>query len=307
MDKLQYDSLYKFLVSLGLIMIVLPIAILAYLLNSKLILISQDEFESLSQLSQQMITNRDKLLTFLKCIFPWFAGLFILIGVGLLIYGLLKWKTVQKNLDKKLDAETTLQSLNVLRMSPKEINDRIESESSKSGYCDINNKNDEIKSEISQSSHCTVRDKSDETPPQSKSNYLNIYRTFEKFEKKCFDYVVSKYGRNYHFEKNIRIGNYEYDFIGVSKNNSIDLLIEVRYLKNISALMHTLPKFSYRIFEAGTAYETIMHRNFKCIIIIITPKNQLQNAETLIKKSSNNLIHEYNGKMVLQCIPEEDI
>lgn len=39
MDKLQYDSLYKFLVSLGIILIALPIAALVYLLNSEPILI----------------------------------------------------------------------------------------------------------------------------------------------------------------------------------------------------------------------------------------------------------------------------
>ncbi len=103
MDKLQYDSLYKFLVSLGLIMIVFPVAALVYLLNSELILISQDELESLSDLSQKMLANRDELLLLLRCIFPWLAFAFIFVGIFFLVYGLYKWKQVQKNLDKKLD------------------------------------------------------------------------------------------------------------------------------------------------------------------------------------------------------------
>ena len=52
MDKLQYDSLYKFLVSLGIILIALPIAALVYLLNSEPILISQSDFDALSEYSQ---------------------------------------------------------------------------------------------------------------------------------------------------------------------------------------------------------------------------------------------------------------
>ena len=33
MDKLQYDNLYKFLVSLGIVLIVLPVAALVFLFN----------------------------------------------------------------------------------------------------------------------------------------------------------------------------------------------------------------------------------------------------------------------------------
>lgn len=307
MDKLQYDSLYKFLVSLGLIMIALPVAVLAYLLNGELILINQDDFESLSQLSQQMITNRDKLLVVLRCIFPWFAGLFILTGTGLLIYGLLKWKEVQKNLDKKLNAETILQILNVLKMSPKEVNDKIESAILESDDCAVKSKNDKIESEVSKSNHCTVKNKSNEIPPQAQSDRSNVYGKFKEIEQKCFNYAVSKYGRDYLFEQNIRIGNYGYDFIGVSQNSTIDLLVEVKYWKNISALVNNLPEFCHRAFDAGIAYETIMHRNFRWIIFVVTPKDQLQKAETLIKNRLNNLISEYNGKLEIQCIAEEDI
>lgn len=307
MDKLQYDSLYKFLVSLGLIMVALPVAVLAYLLNGELILISQDEFESLSKLSQQMISNRDKLLVILRYIFPWFSGLFILAGVGLLIYGLWKWKDIQKNLDKKLDAETTLQILNVLKTSPKEVNNKIESTVSESDYGDVNNKNDEIESEVSEYTHRTDKSGNAEMLPQSQSNHSNAYGKFMEIKKRCFEYAVSKYGKEYRFKQNIRIGNYGYDFIGVSQNNSIDLLVEVKYWKNISALVNNLSEFCHRAFDAGIAYETIMHRNFRWIVFVVTPKDQLQKAETLIKNRLNNLISEYSGKLEIQYIAEEDI
>lgn len=288
-------------------MIALPVALLAYLLNGELILINQDDFESLSQLSQQMITNRDKLLMVLRCIFPWFTGLFILTGTGLLIYGLLKWKKVQKNLDKKLDAETTLQILNVLKMSPKEVNDKIETAISESDDYAVKSRNNKIESEVSKPNYCTVNNKNDEISSQVQSNHSNVYGKFIEIEQKCFDYAVSKYGRDYRFEQNIRIGNYGYDFIGISQNSTIDLLVEVKYWKNSSALVNNLSKFYHRAFESGVAYETIMHRNFRWVIFVVTPKDQLQKAEMLIETRLNNLISEYNGKMDIQCIAEEDL
>lgn len=43
MDKLQYDSFYKFLVSLGMLLITLPVLAFLYVLNMDCKLISQSE------------------------------------------------------------------------------------------------------------------------------------------------------------------------------------------------------------------------------------------------------------------------
>ena len=253
MDKLQYDSLYKFLVSLGLIMIALPIAVLAYLLNSEPILINQHDFESLSQISQQMLTNRDKLLVILRYIFPWFAGLFILVGIALLIYGLSKWQDVQKNLDKKLDAEATIQTLNALQMDTKEVNNKIEAEiTESSGHANLDGH---------------------DSAASSQNLHQGMPQKYMEIETKCFDYAVTKYGRKYQFTPNIQMGRYSYDLIGVSKKDNIDLLVELKYWstpQSTSSIIRILK----RIAAAGVNYETIAHRNFQSVLIIVTPENR---------------------------------
>ena len=50
MDKLQYDSLYKFLVSLGTVLIALPIAAFIFLANQSTLIISKMEYEILSDM-----------------------------------------------------------------------------------------------------------------------------------------------------------------------------------------------------------------------------------------------------------------
>ena len=117
MDKLQYDNLYKFLVSLGIVLIVLPVAALVFLFNMEPILISQADYDLLSDFSLQMIATRNKLTSYFISIFPWVAGILTCIGIVVLLIGIFKWVGLQKNLDKKLDAETAIQTLNLLKMS----------------------------------------------------------------------------------------------------------------------------------------------------------------------------------------------
>ena len=70
MDKLQYDSFYKFLVSLGLILLALPFAALIFLFYVDPILISQVEYDALSEFSLQMIENRNELVSMAISVFP---------------------------------------------------------------------------------------------------------------------------------------------------------------------------------------------------------------------------------------------
>lgn len=53
MDKLQYDSFYKFLVSLGMLLITLPVLAYLYILNTDYELISQNDYDNLSEISIQ--------------------------------------------------------------------------------------------------------------------------------------------------------------------------------------------------------------------------------------------------------------
>jgi hypothetical protein len=57
MDKLQYDSFYKFLVSLGMLLITLPVLAFLYVLNMDCKIISQSDYDNLSQISIQRIQN----------------------------------------------------------------------------------------------------------------------------------------------------------------------------------------------------------------------------------------------------------
>ncbi|GAA0637092.1 hypothetical protein [Bifidobacterium pullorum] len=283
MDKLQYDSLYKFLVSLGIILIALPIAALVYLLNSEPILISQSDFDALSEYSQQMIGHRDSITTYFIDIFPWFGGIFICLGVLFLGYGIYKWTSVQKNLDKKLDAEATMQTLSLMEMSAKEVEAKVEEEVSEE----------------------TSAETVDEPPPISEDTHLCQINRYKEIEDLCYNYFTAKYSRNYTFKQNIRMGKYHCDFIGVSKKDNIDLLVEVKYWKSPVSISGRLKEVLYRLFDAGVNYETIAHRNFTLLVVIVTTKEQLPRLEGLVETHMKHFDNRILNKLDVKCIAEE--
>lgn len=283
MEKLQYDSLYKFLVSFGIILIALPLAALVYLLNSELILISQADFDALSEYSQQMIWHRDYITTCFTNIFPWFSVIFICLGVFFLGYGIYKWTSVQKNLDKKLDAEATLQTLSLMEMSTKDVDAKVEAELSEE----------------------TSDESVDEVSTVAVGTHLSLINRYKEIEDLCYNYFTARYSKNYTFKQNIRIGKYCYDFIGVSKSDNIDLLVEVKYWKSLTNILERLKEVLYRLFNAGVNYETIAHRNFKLLIVIVTTKEQLPKLEYLVEVRMKQLSNEDSYKIEIKCIAEE--
>lgn len=283
MDKLQYESLYKFLVSLGIILIALPIAALVFLLNGDPILISQTDFEALSEYSQQMIAYRDSITSYFVDIFPWFGAVFICLGVFLLSYGIYKWKAVQKNLDKKLDAETTIQTLSLMEMSNTEVEAKVEAEVTEDVSVETSN----------------------ESTGANIDTHLSRISKYKEIEDLCYNYFNTRYSKNYSFKRNIRMGKYHYDFIGVSQTDNIDLIVEVKYWRNSPEVSRRLFDVFHRIYDAGISYETIAHRNFKIIVVIITSKEQLPQLERLIESRLQRMGDENYGKIEIKCMAEE--
>lgn len=283
MDKLQYDSLYKFLVSLGIILITLPIAALAYMLSGEPILISQTDFNGLSEYSQQIIEYRNSLTSYFVDVFPWFFWIFICLGAILLVYGLRKWKAVQKNLDKKLDAEATMQTLSLMEMSSKEVEAKVEAEVK-----------EDVSVETIETTEFTATD-----------DHLSRINKYKEIEDLCYNYFDARYSKKYNFKRNIRMGRYRYDFIGVSQADNIDLIVEVKYWRNSLETSRRLFNVFHHIYDAGVNYETIAHRNFKIIVVIITSKEQLPQLERLVESRLQEIGTENNGKFEIKCMAEE--
>lgn len=284
MNKLEYDNLYKFFVSLGIILIMLPMLTLIYLYNKKPILISQTEYNALSKYSLQIINNQTKLLNFFIIILPCFIIIFFLLGIFSFFYGIKKWLKIQKKLDCKLDCEIISKFLDLFTATNNEKFEYKEKEIIRDNDDDIYSKDIKL----------------------SKNSSSNILERYYKLENLCFNYFFKKYHKKYNFKNNIKINNVFFDFIGVSKFDNVDLLFDIKYFRNKINISNFLYKDLPNILKNGIEYQTRTNRDFKYIIVLITPEKYLSNFEKSINEYYNNNQRDF-FKLEIKCISEESL
>ena len=211
MDKLQYDSFYKFIVSVGIVLIVAPLFCLHYLVSGSYdIIMTQEEANNLSEISSDFLSIKIQYVQNIFKYLPIICIVFIIIGVIFTFWGCLKWLQIQKTLDQitKLDLEEKelhIQSMSAQEIAEKVINEDIE-----------NHENSNSDSQI--------------TPSNSTAS-SRIRKAFE-IEDACYSYLKNKLKRKYNVHQNVKVGNCDYDIIASSKYNNIDLLYEIKYWNN---------------------------------------------------------------------------
>ena len=282
MDKLQYDSFYKFLVSLGVILIALPVVALVFVINGETLLLSQVEYDSLSAFSLESIHQREQLYDFIISWLPLATKILIPIGFVLVLIGGIKWYLIQLQLDEQTKSDTIMKRINAKNMSTTEIVAKVVEEVS-----------DAEAEETEQVAEKTVM-----------SSQRDIILKYMEIEELCFNKAVREYSKKYHLKKNVRVGKFDYDFIAVSKKDNVDILFEVKYWQQIPPT-HITNSLAYKVLSAGQNYEVETHRNFYSIIIIVVPKQHLE-------RMKNNLITRIENSQVdwtaeIQYVAEEDL
>ena len=92
MGNVNYDSFYKFIVSLGIILMMLPFAVLIFLVtNSFDLYVTKTDLAQYSKTAQKVINWRQSLPLLIQEKFIWWiVGVWSIAGVALIIYGLKK-------------------------------------------------------------------------------------------------------------------------------------------------------------------------------------------------------------------------
>lgn len=121
MNKLQYDSFYKFIVSIGTLIIAAPVLGIHFLFTGSYdILISEQEYLKLSKISLEFLQRREKLIHVIFIALPYvFFGL-IAVGLFCIIWGGIKWYNIQKTLldeSLQLDVDEKRHKINILNAS----------------------------------------------------------------------------------------------------------------------------------------------------------------------------------------------
>jgi len=278
MDKLQYDSFYKFMVSAGVVLVATPLIGLYYLLcNGNQILISQAEYEALSTTSIQFVQQRDQTILCVLKVLPWLLGGLILVGLVCLIYGGIKWHSIQKEIDEQTKLKTREQKFKVEKLSASEIAVKVIDEA--------------------------VNDNAEQptTTPNMSVTRTHVVKALE-IENLCYSYIFKQHSRSYTVQQNVRLDNYACDIIAASKIDRIDYLFEIKYWTRVpnSPLLSRVVK---RMEDMKTTYETMSQRNCKCILMIVT----LVEMKAEIQSYCDQYINSRSVSFDIQVNTEDDL
>lgn len=276
MDKLQYDSFYKFLVSLGMLLITLPVLAFLYLLNTDYELISQNDYDNLSQISIQRIHDNEKLLNFTTTILPIISVILIVIGLILIIVGCYKWYSIQKELDEQIKSDTITKRINVTQLSSSETVEKAANEISAEQNTSTNVSSDRV------------------------VKYMQI-------EDKCYKLFSNKFSRRYLLKQNLRIGRLEYDIVALSKRNKSDIIFEIKYWTVNTITDNRLEHLINNVKYMCENYKSITNHNCESVIVIVAPKEKIEKVKNHCLNHFNNYKDSILENVNFEFFAEEDL
>lgn len=259
MEKLQYDSFYKFLVSLGLVLIITPFIGVYYLLNySNENLLTVNKYTELSQKSLGIIEKKENILNLFLTLAPYIFIFTTILGIFLLIYGIIKWKNLQKEIDEQTTIKTKVERTQLEKLTANEVLQKIESEE------EINTKD--------------------------KKQIYNRIQDAIMAEGFCFEYLSNQLSKDYIVEQNVRIDNSIFDIVALSKKNKSDLIYEIKYCRE----KPDLHKYKYildRLGKLKEVYEKSMNKTCKATLLIIIPSSSYERITRYLKNYQNQVLN----------------
>ena len=259
MEKLQYDSFYKFLVSLGLVLIITPFIGVYYLLNySNENLLTVNKYTELSQKSLGIIEKKENILNLFLTLAPYIFIFTTILGIFLLIYGIIKWKNLQKEIDEQTTIKTKVERTQLEKLTANEVLQKIESEE------EINTKD--------------------------KKQIYNRIQDAIMAEGFCFEYLSNQLSKDYIVEQNVRIDNSIFDMVALSKKNKNDLIYEIKYYREEPDL-HKYKYILDRLEKLKEVYEKSMNKTCKATLLIIIPSSSYERITRYLKNYQNQVLN----------------
>lgn len=275
MRNLQYDSFYKFLVSVGIVLIIAPLLGLHYIVSGSWdVFLTIEEFDALSSVSSELLEKRVDFISILYGIFPTLCALSIIIGGVVLGLGCEQWYGIQRKLDELMDIDVLVKRFNWEKMSSEEIIKKHEEEDRKDNSNEDNEK--------------VAMNEEDRNLPTASSDSLKrkafsrVYKAV-RIETGCAKYLQKTLDRDYVIHQNIRIEGNEYDIIATSKKNNIDMLYEIKYWPDV-VKDDTIERTLRKLLLNGISYESNLHRNWNFILFVVTSEKFISVYEEKLEK-----------------------
>lgn len=255
MDKLNFSDLYKFLVSVGITMILIGLLFpFLVTLDSRTIAIEKNALEQINENGKKILELKLNHVTWLMTYWKLISSITVLLGVLFTSIGLWKWLERQKKRDAKFDLDLIISEQYSI------------SESAKSQTLD------EEAAQIEDFDSNIIIDRKD---------FIQKSKIVENI---IFTKLSTYYTSNYIPQFNVEFKASQFDIILMSKQNEKrgDVIVEVKFLKGfaIESIQSDLRKLINHI----SRYKSETARNVTVVIIYITDnetwKSQFKNNKS---------------------------
>ena len=275
MEKLNYNSLYKFIVSIGIGIMVLPFIFLFGILNN-------NEFVIIKESEINQLTNTAKAIIYLEQNYKYavlsnpvviliIVIIFIIIGLIIVIYGVIQWNNkVQKHEDKNRELSNKILEHKLSELSNEEKEQKM------------------------------IKDietlETDNKPKATKTN-LNKQKITKYMEmQKAVYKIIRKQFSEYKIFEETRLGKQMYDCIAlpISRNALYDYIFEIKYFTTINSIKGRIEKLESMMLEQELIYYKNSDRYSKVILILIvenfSDEEKFKNKKFLNENSLNKQI-----------------
>lgn len=294
MEKVQYGDVNRFLVSIGLVLILLSFALpYFYLTNDFGLYIEENRIKLFTLPIQKIICDKQQLLTEIQRFIP--VTSISLFGIGLvtLIIGLFRWFRRQAKIDKKENLDIQKLELEISKLTPQEKLEKAEKEVQAIEVAEIieerKQKDPNLKLETD----------------KKINNYLDI-------EKRVVDHFKEYKSPNFEILDNVKIaGRFWIDLLLEAKTSEFaDRLIEIKFSKQ--NLSYSIIKDALAQLDKYTSfYLGFYNRKVVPVLIVIftdesnVNEQQLRDLAQKVHSDSDN----YDSLKRLQThfINEKDI
>ena len=270
MDKISYESRYKFIVSIGVVLTILPFGVLYSIIAlSKDIIISKRRINELNGISKHIIEKLENNFFILinNPAFYLFLFLIFLMGMVCIFKGLKDWKDVQNKENHKKDLENEK-----LELENKKLKDEF-GLSSKEQF-------DKVEQE--------VKEEQEIIGEQSSTSLIKEYFNIEQ---RVATKIIKDFSKSPDVVYGFRLGKYEYDIVAKGKGFlDKDYFFEIKYLKNMINVAW-YKKIIEKVNKQNENYQENTNRKPYVKIVFVTEKNNYNQVKEFINRQQkiNNL------------------
>lgn len=264
MDKIEFSDVYKFLASIGILLMGLSVLIPWFINhNASFLLIESKKLTELTATAKTIIENQQNSLLTFNGIIVWISPILFAMGLSLTAWSVFSWRKRQLVIDGIQDEE--LKSKQMQNISEVEKRNLVR---------------EDITDEILVNSEIPIEDfHAQEIQQETLDDQVDKYIDLEN---RIYNSILKTHQNSFAAFQNIKIENVTFDIVLRAKPNQVstDRLIEIKYFKsnlNFDILSTTLST----LVTNGMIYRQSLRR--QCVFMLIIIYENVEFPDLLIQ------------------------